>query len=150
MSEGTLLVLWLKHQHYYGHSSSRLLMTSSAVSRLWVDFHHIYIDLSIYSFSTGWNLIKETPDWLTSWEIGVQGHGGSTPPLPVYLCDALLCPHLFWPASEAPPSEGPPQHPAKHHPDPDWWPGPGAGWVKHTYRLTLLFLQLMKLLISFL
>lgn len=81
---------------------------------------------------------------------GVHGHGGPTPPLSVYLCDALLCPHLFWPASEAPPSEGPPQHPAKHHPDPDWWPGPGTGWVQHTYRLTLLFLQLMKLLISLL
>lgn len=43
-------MLWLEYQHCYALSSARLLMTSSAVSRLWVNFHHILADMRKYNF----------------------------------------------------------------------------------------------------
>lgn len=42
-------VLWLEHQHptyrYHRHCSSRVLMTASAVSWLWVDLHQTSVDV---------------------------------------------------------------------------------------------------------
>lgn len=91
--------------------------------------------VSFCVFSRTWDSSSEAADWLTfAGRPGVEGHGGPTPPLPVCLRDALSRSFFIHTASEAPPPERQAQHPTKHHPHPDWWPGPGAGWLKLHFK----------------